>query len=159
MSQDSGERRGKFDLGKFIIAKIENRNNKFEIIADPQAAHKAKKILQEMRQKNNDHQMSVEEVARNPDVDLNDIINVAAENFRNNRKSIKDWEEAWSAFEESANIRSSRITANIISLCQFSRGIADHFENVSRAIDKYYKDILDVSKFTDEKILYIYKNI
>ncbi len=73
MSQSYGGPRGKFDLGKFIIAKIESGSTKIEIIADPQAAHKAKQIIQEMRQSTKDHAISVEDILHNPDIDLNDI--------------------------------------------------------------------------------------
>lgn len=73
MSQSYGGPRGKFDLGKFIIAKYESGHNKFEMIADPKAAHKAKQQIQEMRQKASDHQISVEQILENVDIDLNDI--------------------------------------------------------------------------------------
>ncbi|MFX1398899.1 MAG: hypothetical protein ACFFAS_17855 [Promethearchaeota archaeon] len=91
---------------------------------------------------------------RGHDVDLNDIINVMAENF-GKTNDLKD--KAWLAIEESANVRSSRVTANMLSLCRFSKGIADHFENVYNAIDTYYREVLDNQKYPDKLLLKIYR--
>lgn len=94
---------------------------------------------------------------RGHDVDLSDIINIAIVNNRDEGVLNPDWVEAWSAFEESTNIRSSRITSNIISLCRLSHGIADYLERVGNVIGKYSKSIFEESKFTDKRILYVCK--
>ena len=73
MSQSYGGPRGKFDLGKFIIAKIDRKNHKFEIIADPKAAHKYKKIILEMRQESKEKPIVVDDILHNADIDLNDV--------------------------------------------------------------------------------------
>ena len=94
---------------------------------------------------------------RGHDVDLSDIINVAIVNNREVGELNEDWINAWSAFEESANIRSSRITSNIISLCRFSHGIADYLERIGRVIGKYNKLIFEESKYSDKKIIHVCK--
>ena len=94
---------------------------------------------------------------RGHDVDLSDIINVVIVNNREHGELNRDWINVWSAFEESANIRSSRITSNIISLCRFSYGIADYLERIARAIGKYSTLVLEESKYSDRKIIHVCK--
>lgn len=94
---------------------------------------------------------------RGHDVDLSDIINVAIVNNKERGELHEDWINVWSAFEESANIRSSRITSNIISLCRFSYGIADYLERIARAISKYRRIVLEESKYSDRKIIHVCK--
>ena len=94
---------------------------------------------------------------RGHDVDLSDIINVAIVNNKERGELHEDWINVWSAFEESANTRSSRITSNIISLCRFSHGIADYLERIGRVIGKYSKLVLEESKYSDRKIIHVCK--
>ena len=94
---------------------------------------------------------------RGHDVDLSDIINVAIVNNKERGELHKDWINVWSAFEESANTRSSRITSNIISLCRFSHGIADYLERIGSVIGKYSKLVLEESKYSDRKIIHVCK--
>ncbi|MFX1446493.1 MAG: hypothetical protein ACFFHV_24130, partial [Promethearchaeota archaeon] len=94
---------------------------------------------------------------RGHDVDLSDIINVAIVNNRETGELNEDWINIWSAFEESANIRSSRITSNIINLCRLSYGIADYLERVGRVISKYRKLVLEESEYSDKKIVHLCK--
>ena len=91
-------------------------------------------------------------IKRGHDVDLNDIINVAMINDGNTGKHKEEWLEAWSSFEEAANTRNSRTTSNLISLCRYSLSIANHLDNLTRAIQKYNDEILNKSIFSDEKI-------
>jgi hypothetical protein len=94
---------------------------------------------------------------RGHDVDLSDIINVAIVNNRTQGELNEDWIKVWSAIEESANIRSSRITSNIISLCRYAHGIADYLERIGKAIGKYRKLVLEESKYSDKKIVHVCK--
>ncbi len=94
---------------------------------------------------------------RGHDVDLSDIINVAIVNNREEDYLDKDWVRAWSAFEESANTRSTRITSNLISLCRFSFAIADYLEKVRKAIGKHQHTVLEDSIYSDKKIVYVCK--
>ena len=94
---------------------------------------------------------------RGHDVDLSDIINVAIVNHKERGELHEDWINVWSAFEESANTRSSRITSNIISLCRFSHGIADYLERIGKVIGKYRKLVLEESKYSDRKIIHVCK--
>jgi hypothetical protein len=91
-------------------------------------------------------------IKRGHDVDLSDIINVAMMNDDKDGKHKEEWNDAWKSFEEAANTRNSRITSNLISLCRYSLSIANYFENLTRAIQKYNDDILDKSKFSDQEI-------
>ncbi|MHA1527183.1 MAG: hypothetical protein ACTSQD_09125, partial [Promethearchaeota archaeon] len=65
-------------------------------------------------------------IKRGHDVDLSDIINVVIVNNSDNNKVNSYWNKIWIVFEEASNIRSTRITSNIISLCRFSYGIAEY---------------------------------
>ncbi len=94
---------------------------------------------------------------RGHDVDLSDIINVAIVNNRENGDLNEDWTNVWTAIEESANIRSSRITSNIISLCRYAHGITDYLERIGKAINKYKKIVLEESEYPDKKIVHICK--
>jgi len=94
---------------------------------------------------------------RGHNVDLSDIINLAIVNNRDENYLNKDWTEAWIAIEESANTRNTRITSNLISLCRFSYGIADYLERVSKAIGKHQGTVLEMSKYSDKKIVRVCK--
>ncbi|MFX0091379.1 MAG: hypothetical protein ACFFBD_06415 [Candidatus Hodarchaeota archaeon] len=94
-------------------------------------------------------------IKRGHDVDLSDIINVAIVNNRQQGELNVDWIDIWDVFEVSANIRSSRITSNMISLCRFSHGIADYLDRIGRAIHKYRKYVLEESKYSDKKIVHV----
>ena len=91
-------------------------------------------------------------IKRGHDVDLSDIINVAMVNDGKEGKHKQEWLEAWKSFEEAANTRSSRITSNLISLCRYSLSIANYYDNLTEALQKYNDDILIKSKFSDEEI-------
>ncbi|GAH36016.1 unnamed protein product, partial [marine sediment metagenome] len=64
----------------------------------------------------------------------------------------EEWIKTWTAFEEAANTRSSRITSNLISLCRFSMGIADYSERVSLAIKKFNDIIFDKLKYPNSQV-------
>ncbi|MFX0081344.1 MAG: hypothetical protein ACFE94_06305 [Candidatus Hodarchaeota archaeon] len=87
---------------------------------------------------------------RGHDVDLSDIINVALYNDESIGRNKDEWNDVWESFEAATNTRNSRITSNIISLCRYSIGIADHLERVSSAIAKYHDKILDKNEYPDE---------
>ncbi|MFX1304752.1 MAG: hypothetical protein ACFFBV_00430 [Promethearchaeota archaeon] len=86
---------------------------------------------------------------RGHDVDLSDIINVALYNDGSRGRNKDEWTDVWESFEAATNTRNSRITSNIISLCRYSLGIADHLERISNAIDKYHDKILDKNEYPD----------
>ena len=96
-------------------------------------------------------------IKRGHDVDLSDIINIAMikgkdiDNYGDKNRE-EEWIKAWTAFEEAANTRSSRITSNLISLCRFSMGIADYSERVSLAIKKFNDIIFDKVKYPDSQV-------
>ncbi|MFW9821648.1 MAG: hypothetical protein ACFFE4_01855 [Candidatus Thorarchaeota archaeon] len=89
---------------------------------------------------------------RGHDVDLSDIINVALYNDGLEGRNKDEWNEVWESFEAATNTRNSRITSNIISLCRYSLGIADHLEQVSNAIEKYHERIYDKKEYPDEAL-------
>ncbi|MHA1777363.1 MAG: ribosome assembly factor SBDS [Promethearchaeia archaeon] len=73
MSHARGGPKGNFDLGKYIIVKLEKANRNFEMIADPNEAWKAKQIIKKLLQKEPEHQLQVEEILNNSDIDLESI--------------------------------------------------------------------------------------
>jgi len=87
---------------------------------------------------------------RGHDVDLSDIINVALYNDGSINRNKEEWNNVWESFEAATNTRNSRITSNIISLCRYSLGIADHLERTSNAIERYHDKILDKNEYPDE---------
>ncbi len=87
-----------------------------------------------------------------------DIINVVIVNNRDNDELNEEWIKIWSAFEEAANIRSTRITSNLISLCRFSYGIADYLERVGMVIGKYNRLVFEESKYSDIEIINVCKS-
>ncbi|MFX1321434.1 MAG: hypothetical protein ACFFAQ_07295 [Promethearchaeota archaeon] len=94
---------------------------------------------------------------RGHNVDLSDIINVIMVNgadgkYIGDEIREQEWHNAWKAFEEAANTRSTRITSNLISLCRVSLGIADHLERVSSTIKKYNDIIFDKVKYPDKEL-------
>ncbi|MFX1571249.1 MAG: hypothetical protein ACFFB0_00710 [Promethearchaeota archaeon] len=91
-------------------------------------------------------------IKRGHDVDLSDIINVALHNDGLSGKNVEEWNDAWVSFDAATNTRSTRITSNLISLCRYSLGIADHLEKVSNAISKYHERILDINEYPDESL-------
>ena len=58
----------------------------------------------------------------------------------------------WESFEVTTNTRDAKITSNIISLCCFSLGIADHLERISFALDKHHIKIFDKKEYLDQSI-------
>ena len=72
MSQHSTPK-GRFDLGKFIIAKVVKGKQKFEMVVDPEVAHRAKKTLQELRQEKKEQDLTVVDVMQEKQINLNDI--------------------------------------------------------------------------------------
>ena len=91
-------------------------------------------------------------IKRGHDVDLNDIINIAMVNNGTEGQHLEEWLEAWTAFEEASNTRSTRITANIISLYRYSLAIADHLEKVGKSLEKYHELIFDKSEYPDSEL-------
>ena len=91
-------------------------------------------------------------IKRGHDVDLSDIINVAMVNNGVDGIHKDEWLDAWNSFEQAANTRNTRTTSNLISICRYSFAIANHLEKVGEAIRKYKDQILDKSKYPDEKI-------
>ena len=91
-------------------------------------------------------------IKRGHDVDLSDIINVAMINNGVDGIHKDEWLDAWNSFEQAANTRNTRTTSNLISICRYSFGIADHLEKVGEAIKKHKDIILDKSTYTEEKI-------
>jgi hypothetical protein len=89
---------------------------------------------------------------RGHDVDLSDIINVALNNNGISGKNKDEWNDGWESFEAVTNARNSRITSNIISLCRYSFGIADHLERVGIALEKYHDKMFDKSEYPDEAL-------
>ena len=87
---------------------------------------------------------------RGHDVDISDIINVALYNDGSIERNKEEWNNVWESFEAATNTRNSRITSNIISLCRYSLGIADHLERTSNAIERYHDKILDKNEYPDE---------
>ncbi|MHA2119939.1 MAG: hypothetical protein ACW990_01910 [Promethearchaeota archaeon] len=94
----------------------------------------------------------IKNLKRGLDVDLNDIINVALYNNSLNKKNKDEMNDVWESFEVTTNTRSARITSNIISLCRYSLGIADHLERVSFVLDKYHDKIFDKKEYPDEAL-------
>ena len=89
---------------------------------------------------------------RGHDVDLSDIINVVLYNDDLSGKMASEWKEAWISFEAATNTRNTRITSNLISLCRYSLGIADHLERISIALSKYHKRIFDKKEYPNEAL-------
>ncbi len=89
---------------------------------------------------------------RGYDVDLSDIINVALCNGGTGGKNREEWNEVWVSFEVATNTRNTRTTSNIISLCRYSLGIADHLEQISFALGKYHDKIFNKKRYPDEAI-------
>lgn len=96
-------------------------------------------------------------IKRGHDVDLSDLINVAMVNgcdykHCGERLREEEWLNAWIAFEEAVNTRNTRTTSNLISLCRYSLGIADHLERVAKSINKYHYKIFDKSEYPDNEL-------
>ncbi|MBY8983486.1 MAG: hypothetical protein KGD65_00300 [Candidatus Lokiarchaeota archaeon] len=94
-------------------------------------------------------------IKRGHDVDISDIINVAmifnkAEGF-----AVDEWYEAWDAFEEGANTRSTRTISNLITLVRYSHSIADYLERVGNILIKLHDLIFDQTIYPDQKIIKI----
>ncbi len=71
MAQSHGSPKKEFDLGKLIVAKRVKGKNTFEMIADPDEAWKAKKLVQDIRnRKEKEEPLSVADVIKNPEIDL-----------------------------------------------------------------------------------------
>jgi len=87
---------------------------------------------------------------RGHDVDISDIINVALFNDGEEGRNKNEWNEVWVSFEAATNTRNTRITSNIISLCRYSLGIADHLERLSSALVKYHDKIFDKKEYPDD---------
>jgi len=89
---------------------------------------------------------------RGHDVDLSDIINVVLHNDGSIGRNKDEWSDVWESFEAASNTRNTRITSNLISLCRYSSGIADHLERVSSALAKYHDKIYDKKEYPDESL-------
>jgi hypothetical protein len=97
-------------------------------------------------------------IKRGHNVDLSDLINVAMVNNGIDGPHVEEWLNALSAFEEAANTRNTRTTANLISLCRYSFSIADHLDRVAQALNKYNDLIFDKIKTPDDKIKWFCRN-
>lgn len=93
-------------------------------------------------------------IVRGHDVDLSDIINVA---IVNNIPVNNDENSPWRAVVEGANMRSSRVTSNIISLCRYSYAIADYLRSVGISIKLYKELVKNPSLYTDIELIKICK--
>ena len=91
---------------------------------------------------------------RGLDVDLSDIINVALEN---NIPEDENENSPWRAIVECCNMRDSRVTSNIISLCRYSYGIAHYLKRVGVAIHLHKDTFQDDALFSDEEVMRICK--
>ena len=91
-------------------------------------------------------------IKRGHDVDLSDIINVVLYNGDFQENASEEWTDTWKSFEEAANTRNTRTTSNLISLCQYSYGISDHLEKLSRSIEKYHNLIMDENTYPNETL-------
>jgi hypothetical protein len=89
---------------------------------------------------------------RGHDVDLSDIINVALYQEASTGRNSEEWNEIWVSFEAATNTRNSRITSNIIALCRYSLGIADHLERISQSLVKHHKKIFDRNEYPNEAL-------
>lgn len=94
----------------------------------------------------------ITKLKRGLNVDLNDIINVVLCIYDSNSKNKGEWDDVWESFEVTTNTRDAKITSNIISLCCFSLGIADHLERISFALDKHHIKIFDKKEYLDQSI-------
>jgi hypothetical protein len=92
----------------------------------------------------------IKNLIRGFDVDLNDIINVVLKTNGLNKNNIEEWKNVWESFEVTTNTRNTRITSNILSLCRYSLGIAEHLERVSIALTKYHDKIFDEKEIPDK---------
>jgi len=95
---------------------------------------------------------------RGHDVDLSDIVNVALYNDGSIGRNKDEWNEVWVSFEAATNTRNTRITSNIISLCRYSLGIADHLERLSIALSNHHEKIFDKKEYPDEALKRICRN-
>ncbi|MHA1231377.1 MAG: hypothetical protein ACTSPQ_12085, partial [Candidatus Helarchaeota archaeon] len=91
-------------------------------------------------------------LVRGHDVDLSDIINCA---ILNNIPIEYDEDSPWTAIVECANMRHSRTTSNIISLCRLSYGVANYIRRVGLAIKKYKDTFKNKELFPDKKVVNI----
>lgn len=94
----------------------------------------------------------IKKLKRGFDVDLNDLINVVLNSSELDKNHKDEWNNVWESFEATTNTRNSRITSNLISLCRYSLGIADHLERIGNALDKYHDKILDRNEYPDEEL-------
>ncbi|MHA1985880.1 MAG: hypothetical protein ACW98D_04495 [Promethearchaeota archaeon] len=94
----------------------------------------------------------IKKLKRGFDVDLSDIINVVFFINGSNKNYKEEWSDVWESFEVTTNTRNTRITSNIISLCRYSLGIADHLDRVSRALATYHGKIFDKKEYPDESL-------
>ena len=94
----------------------------------------------------------IKKLKRGFDVDLNDLINVVLNSSELDKNHKDEWNNVWESFEATTNTRNSRITSNLISLCRYSLGIADHLERIGNALDKYHDKILDRNEYPDEAL-------
>jgi len=91
-------------------------------------------------------------IIRGYDVDLSDIINTA---IPNNIPESNDEDSPWAAFKECCNMRHSRVTANLISLCRYSRGIAHYLKRVGKSIQMFKETVKNPLYIPNQEILTI----
>ncbi len=77
MSYARGGPKGNFDLGKFIIVKINKGKKQFEMVVDPEEAYKGKQVLRKLREKGEKEKtgqvLTIEDVLGSKDIDLHSI--------------------------------------------------------------------------------------
>ncbi|MDD1777137.1 MAG: hypothetical protein LUQ65_03140 [Candidatus Helarchaeota archaeon] len=91
-------------------------------------------------------------LTRGHDVDLSDVINIA---IVNNLPDTSEEDSPWAAIKESCNMRHSRVTSNIISLCRYAHGIADYLKNVGESIQIFKDRLWDPLFIPNDEILMI----
>jgi ribosome maturation protein SDO1 len=100
MSFKGGEIRKTFDLGKYIIAKLMKGKKSFEMIADPDEAWKAKKLLQDRIKEGGEAKTpTAAQILKDPEITLTDIF-PTFDIFADIRKAVHITEtELMEAFE------------------------------------------------------------
>ena len=91
-------------------------------------------------------------IYRGYDVDLSDLINTA---IPNNIPESTDETSPWAAFKECCNMRHSRATSNIISLCRYARGIASYLARVGKSIQMFKETVKNQRNIPNQDILMI----
>lgn len=82
-----------FDLGKYIIVKLRKGKHSFEMVADPEAAWKAKKLLQDrIKDKKDVTPVNPAQIIKDPEISLSDIY-PSFEIFSDLKKAVRVTDE------------------------------------------------------------------